>query len=341
MISIRPFRTIEIIVGNPSRSRSWKVIDVTVLSVLWIATICSIVIWLAGNAFTTWSLVVRILPVITVIATAQTWYQHPSPSKKARARMALERQYGAVAMTFDSEQTRGGNHPVVRTGPDVHRDIVTADRGLTVTTARGVTLPVRTPIVLRSTTVQVTGVLVTLVGTGLIMGGVLWLVPLDRRVWFLGVVACAAGLALLVTGLAFLQSHVEIRTDAIVTYWGFAKRSYAIHDLADSVLTQPRRRSDTSGGAGTIDRLRAGANALVFLPGYLLVLMFRVLAWIAMPGSSSGESLHLIPRLGGAICVPAISVRVDRQDDSAHHALAMIRTAIRSSGQQEQLESGR
>jgi hypothetical protein len=39
---------------------------------------------LDGNAFTTWSIVVRILPLITLAAIASSWYRRPKLSKRAR-----------------------------------------------------------------------------------------------------------------------------------------------------------------------------------------------------------------------------------------------------------------
>lgn len=78
------FSTIDVIVGSPIRSTTWKFVDVLILFLLWTATIASFLIWLDGNAFTTWSIVVRILPLITALATASSWYRHPKLSKRAR-----------------------------------------------------------------------------------------------------------------------------------------------------------------------------------------------------------------------------------------------------------------
>jgi hypothetical protein len=77
------FRTIDDIVSNPDRSRMWKIIDVVFLSFLWCITVLSLLIWLDGNAWTSWSVLVRILVPITVIATARTWYQYPRRSRSS------------------------------------------------------------------------------------------------------------------------------------------------------------------------------------------------------------------------------------------------------------------
>jgi hypothetical protein len=326
-----PFRTIEIITGNPLRSRPWKVIDVTLLSALWVATIASILIWLAGNEWSSWSIVVRILPVIAGIATAQSWYQHPSPSKKARARTALERQYRALSHVPGSQSGQREDQQLVRTGPEVMRDITRSQSHGRRPSMAGTVPATAHPIVLRCTSVQATGVLWTLVGLGLIVGGALWIDPSTHQAWFLAAAGCAIGTALVVTGLAFLHARIELRSDSIATYWGFAQRSYPTQDLVDAVLAQPRRWSDLSSGGGSVDLVRPGANWLVFSSGYLLAVTFRFLAWLAIPGSSSGESLHLIPRLGdgrdndGPACHPC-----GPREPSAHHAVTMVRMVIRS-----------
>jgi hypothetical protein len=82
------FKTIDLIAGSPIRSRAWKIIDVAFLCTLWAASIASVVIWLDGNAFTTWSVIVRILVPMTLLVTARSWYRHPKLSKRARENAA-------------------------------------------------------------------------------------------------------------------------------------------------------------------------------------------------------------------------------------------------------------
>jgi hypothetical protein len=197
-------------------------------------------------------------------------------------------------------------------------------------------LPVSGVVVLRCVSVQVTGVLWLLVGAGAAMFGAALLGSAGSRLWF-GVAGCVAGLVLCITGLTFLQARIEITRDAIVSYWALGHHEYPLANLADATLAQPFRKSNR--GAGSVDWVTPGGNGLIFLAGYLLLFTFRILAWIAIPGSSSGEMLHLIPRRGGAIPVPSISTRVERKDDSAHHALAMIRTAIRANAQRDVVRS--
>lgn len=330
------FRTIDDIVGNPHRSRPWKIVDVTVLGVLWILSLVSIAIWLDGNAWSTWSVVVRILPLIALIATAQSWYRHPSPSKEARAKLALETKYLELSRVHGNAGVSGTGEPVRTPGPVASRAEVAYRSTTDLAPRDAISPPGRSVIVLRCTTVQVTGVVWTLVGTGLVLGGLAWLVPLDHRVWVAATAACIAGLVVACTGLTFLQARLEIRHDAIVTYWALAKHSYPMASLVDASLSHPRRRGDRANGPS--DWVRPGTNGLVFLSGYMLRLTFRLLAWMAMPGSSSGEVLHLIPRHGGPALVPAISTRVDRRDDSAHHALAMVRAAIHANVQRLQAQ---
>jgi hypothetical protein len=76
-------RTIDDIVSNPDRSRMWKVIDVVFMCFLWFVTGLSLLIWLDGNAWTSWSVLVRILVPITLIATARSWYQYPRRSRRS------------------------------------------------------------------------------------------------------------------------------------------------------------------------------------------------------------------------------------------------------------------
>jgi hypothetical protein len=66
------FKTIDVILGSPNRSKGWKVFEVTILCALWFATIVSIIIWLDGNAWTTWSLIARLLLLVTGLATARS-----------------------------------------------------------------------------------------------------------------------------------------------------------------------------------------------------------------------------------------------------------------------------
>ena len=79
-------KTVEMIVGSPYRSNGWKVFDVTLLCLLWAATIVSVLIWLDGNFLTGWDVGVLTLSFITVIATARVWYRNPRWSKRARER---------------------------------------------------------------------------------------------------------------------------------------------------------------------------------------------------------------------------------------------------------------
>ena len=101
------FNTIDVIVGSPIRSRIWKFIDVLILCLLWTATIASFLIWLDGNAFTTWSIVVRVLPLITLTATASSWYRHPTLSKRARQK-AERRALLESAWRSESEASTTG-----------------------------------------------------------------------------------------------------------------------------------------------------------------------------------------------------------------------------------------
>ncbi len=82
------FKTINMIAANPFRSRTWKILDITVLCVLWIATVVSILIWLDGHSWSGWSVAVRILVLVTLAATARSWYRSPTASKRARQRSA-------------------------------------------------------------------------------------------------------------------------------------------------------------------------------------------------------------------------------------------------------------
>ncbi len=81
------FRTIDVIVGSPVRSRLWKVVDVTFLCVLWTATIVSVLASF-GDPWSTWDIIVRIIVPVTLLATARSWYAHPKLSKRAREKAA-------------------------------------------------------------------------------------------------------------------------------------------------------------------------------------------------------------------------------------------------------------
>jgi hypothetical protein len=72
-VGVALLKAVELIVGSPYRSRGWKVFDVSLLCILWTASILSVLIWQAGNVATGWDVVVIILPSITVIATARVW----------------------------------------------------------------------------------------------------------------------------------------------------------------------------------------------------------------------------------------------------------------------------
>jgi hypothetical protein len=74
--------------------------------------------------------------------------------------------------------------------------------------------------------------------------------------------------------------------------------------------------------------VNAGTNGAVIGAGYLIKLVFHILYWIAVPGSTDGESLHLIRRFGGPIPILAISTRIDRPNDSAHDTLSAVHLAI-------------
>ena len=81
------FKTIDEIVGSPYRSRSWKIADVLFLCVLWSTTAISVAIWIDGHEWSSWSVIVRVLVPLTIIATARSWYRHPRVSKRARQRL--------------------------------------------------------------------------------------------------------------------------------------------------------------------------------------------------------------------------------------------------------------
>ena len=67
------FRTVNYIVGNPRRSRGWKVFDVTLLCLIWSAAMFSVVSQL-GDPVSSWSVVAKILVPIAVLAGARSWY---------------------------------------------------------------------------------------------------------------------------------------------------------------------------------------------------------------------------------------------------------------------------
>ena len=320
---VGPIRTIESIAGNPLRSRPWKVFDVAVISLLWALTVVSIAAWLGGGAASDWAVIVCIVPAITTVASLQCWYQHPSSSKQARAKAALETKYAELSRIHGSEAARVG----MAAGPA--RDDIPRQPGIPsgagTAGTRVTSPPVGGVVTLRCATVQVTGVLWTLVGVGTIVISVALLASPEGRHW-IDVVIGGVGMIVCFTGLTFLHSRLTITSDSIVSVWGLARRAYPLDDLVDATLAQPFRKSNR--GAGAVDWVRPGGNGLIFLFGYLLLFTFRVLAWVALPGSSSGEMLHLIQRRGGPIPVPSISTCIDRQDDSAHHALSMVRAAI-------------
>ena len=85
------FSTLDEIVGSPYRSRAWKVFDVTLLTVLWTATVVSLVLTYGTRGIASnWWIVPRMLALVTLIATARSWYRHPKLSKRARARFTAE-----------------------------------------------------------------------------------------------------------------------------------------------------------------------------------------------------------------------------------------------------------
>ena len=85
------FKTLDEIVGSPYRSRAWKVFDVTLLTVLWTATVVSFVLTYgtSGIASNLW-IVPRVLAPVTLIVTARSWYWHPKLSRRARDRMTTQ-----------------------------------------------------------------------------------------------------------------------------------------------------------------------------------------------------------------------------------------------------------
>ena len=71
------FRTLDDIVDNPLRSRFWKIVDVTLLGVLWIGAVVFVVMWLIGDPFSNWYFAARIWVPITLLATCRSWYRFP------------------------------------------------------------------------------------------------------------------------------------------------------------------------------------------------------------------------------------------------------------------------
>jgi hypothetical protein len=69
--------------------------------VLWIATLISPLIWFDGNAFTTWSVIVRILILLTALGTLRSWYRHPKLSKRAANQAGTPRRLGGRLATTD------------------------------------------------------------------------------------------------------------------------------------------------------------------------------------------------------------------------------------------------
>lgn len=180
----------------------------------------------------------------------------------------------------------------------------------------------------RCTTVVVTGVLWVVIGVALVGGAAALLVVRGPGSWAPAAVLTVVGVLLGVSGVGFLRARVEIQPDAIVATWAFVRRSYPLDDLVDATLAAPLRLGARGGTGSSTDWVNAGSNGIVMGVGYLIKLVFHVLGWVAAPGSTDGESLHLIPRLGGAIPVPAIATRIDRRNDSAHVALGAVHQAI-------------
>ncbi len=96
------FKTIDEIVGSPYRSRFWKIADVLFLGLLWFTTAMSVAIWIDGHEWSTWSVIVRVLMPITIVATARSWYRHPRLSKRARQRLMERSSYSGSSDESES-----------------------------------------------------------------------------------------------------------------------------------------------------------------------------------------------------------------------------------------------
>ena len=101
------FRTIDDIVGNPVRSPFWKIVDVTVLCVLWTAMIVSLVGTFDVNATPSWAVAARVLVPSTLVATARVWYRHPKLSRRARDKMARR---DVLESAWRAESDRSAQH---------------------------------------------------------------------------------------------------------------------------------------------------------------------------------------------------------------------------------------
>lgn len=183
-------------------------------------------------------------------------------------------------------------------------------------------------ITFRCRTVIVTGVIWTVIGLVTVVGAAVLFIERGDNAWGPSAVIGIVGVFLMTCGLGFLSSRLEIHTDSIATHWAFASQTYLLANLIDATLASRRRPGPLGHYGSSSDWVNAGSNGIVIGVGYLLKLVFHVLSWVAVPGSTDGESLHLIPRAGGAIPIPAISTRIDRQNDSAHQTLAAVRMAI-------------
>ncbi len=161
----------------------------------------------------------------------------------------------------------------------------------------------------------------TLIGAA---GVLAWRDP--SHAWAPASVLGILGLLLAVSGMSFLQARLAIGDETITAWWALSRWSYPLDELLTATLAPPRKWGDQAGGVR--NSISPGFNPVVILVGYVVKHLFNMLAWIVLPGSSHDQVLHVIPKLGGAVPLAAISTRTNRPNDEAHHALAAVLQAI-------------
>lgn len=77
LLEMGVLKTIDYIVSNPRRSPGRKIVDVVALCCLWLLTAVSAYMNFVKYPLSGWEPAMFVLIVISVIASARSWYQYP------------------------------------------------------------------------------------------------------------------------------------------------------------------------------------------------------------------------------------------------------------------------